>query len=313
MGKRLMGICEGRVVVITGGGRGLGRAHALEFARQGAKVVVNDLGSAADGSGRSASPADDVVAEIGELGGEAIPDYHDVSDWAGAGELIQAAVGSFGKLDVLVNNAGILRDRTLANMTEAEWDSVVRVHLKGTAATTRAASVHWRERSKAGEEVNGRLVNTTSSSGLYATAGQANYAAAKAGIAALTIVASRELARYGVTANAVYPTAVSRLTEDLFRSRGLIDEDGGLHGEAAILDPANVSPVVAWLGSVESSEITGRIFGVRGYRITVAEGWHMGPEETSEGTWTADKVGEAMLGLHRAAVPNAGSNGRVPS
>jgi NAD(P)-dependent dehydrogenase (short-subunit alcohol dehydrogenase family) len=308
-----MGLCEGRIVVVTGAGRGIGRAHALEFGRQGAKVVVNDLGSAPDGSGSSASPADDVVAEIGLLGGEAIADYHDVSDWDGAAALIQTAIESFGKLDVLVNNAGILRDRTLANMTEGEWDSVVQVHLKGTAATSHAASVHWRERSKAGEQVNGRLINTTSSSGLYATAGQSNYAAAKAGIAALTIVASRELARYGVTANAVYPTAVSRLTEQLFRSRGLIDEEGGLHGEAATLDPANVSPIVAWLGSTESGEVTGRIFGVRGYRITVAEGWHMGPEETSEGKWATEKVGEALLRLHRAAQPNAGSNGRIGS
>ena len=304
-------MCEDRVVIVTGAGRGLGRAHALEFARQGARVVVNDLGTATDGSGQSAGPADDVVREIREIGGEAVADYHDVGDWTGAEAIVAEAVETFGRVDVLVNNAGNLRDRTIVNMSADEWDAVIHVHLRGTMAMTRAVARHWRDRSKEGDDVAGRLVNTTSSSGLYANAGQANYAAAKAGIAALTIVASRELARYGVTANAVYPTAVSRLTEGLFRSRGVIADDGVETPEAAALDPSRVSPVVVWLGSTASGEITGRIFGVRGSRVVLAEGWRAGVSEESGAPLRSDTVGETLLRLHRRGAPNAGTDGTV--
>src|SRR5436309_3037685 len=211
----MSGICEGRVVIITGAGRGIGRGHALEFARQGAKVVVNDLGAEVDGSGSSTGPAGEVVEEIRGMGGEAVANGDDVSDWEGAQRLINAAVESFGRLDVLVNNAGILRDRMLVNMTDDEWDAVVKVHLRGTFATSRWAAAYWRERTKAGETNDARIINTSSPSGIYGNAGQTNYGAAKAGIASFTIIAAAELARYGVTVNAIAPTALTRMTENL--------------------------------------------------------------------------------------------------
>src|SRR2546421_936570 len=210
-------ICDGRVVVITGAGRGIGRGHALEFARQGAKVVVNDLGGEVDGSGSSTGPSGEVVEEIRAMGGEAVANVDDISDWEGAQRLINAAVESFGRLDVLVNNAGILRDRMLVNMTDDEWDAVIKVHLRGTFATSHHAAVYWRERSKAGDDVDARLINTSSSSGIYGNVGQSNYGAAKAGIAAFTVITAMELERYGVTVNAVAPAALTRMTEDLVR------------------------------------------------------------------------------------------------
>src|SRR4051812_24534877 len=211
----MSGICEGRVVIITGAGRGIGRGHALEFARQGAKVVVNDLGGEMDGSGSSTGPAGEVVDEIRGMGGEAVANGDDISDWEGAQRLVNTAVETSGGLDVLVNNAGILRDRMLVNMTDDEWDAVIKVHLRGTFASARWAATYWRERVKAGETNEARIINTSSSSGIYGNAGQTNYGAAKAGIAAFTVIASKELARYGITVNAIAPGALTRMTEGL--------------------------------------------------------------------------------------------------
>src|ERR1700677_4930135 len=269
-----MGICDGRIVVITGAGRGIGRQHALEFASQGAKIVVNDLGAEVDGTGSSAGPAGDVVNEVRAMGGEAVANGDDVSDYDGAGRLIQTAVDTFGGLDVLVNNAGILRDRMLVNMTIDEWDAVIRVHLRGTFAPTRHAVDYWRNRSKAGETNDARVINTTSPSGIYGNVGQTNYGAAKAGIASFTVIAAMELGRYGVTVNAIAPAALTRMTENL-----------GMGAQAAAkkpeefdpLDPGNIAPLVVWLGSSESADITGRVFNVLGGEISVAEGWGAGP------------------------------------
>ena len=304
-------LCKDRVVVITGAGRGLGREYALEFARQGAKVVVNDLGGKGDGSGAASGPALEVIAEIRAMGGEALANFDDVADWTGAKNMIDAAIREFGGLDVLVNNAGILRDRTLVNMTEEDWDSVIRVHMRGTFAPSRHAAAYWREESKAGRQRVARLINTSSSSGLYCNAGQANYGAAKAGIAAMSVIASRELDRYGVTVNAIYPTAMSRLTEDIFAARRAEFTAGAAPGFDP-LDAGNVAPLVAWLGSTESSDITGRVFGVRGGRITVAEGWHAGPRMEKEGRWLAEELGARIPGLVRQAAANADTSGEIP-
>jgi NAD(P)-dependent dehydrogenase (short-subunit alcohol dehydrogenase family) len=265
-------LCEGRVCVITGAGRGIGREYALLLAEQGAHVVVNDLGGDRTGSGpdpsaMGGSPAQQVVDEITGAGGAAVANGDDISTWDGARAVIEQAVEVFGGLDVVVNNAGILRDRMLVNMSEEEWDSVIRVHLKGTFAVSRHAAAYWRERSKAGERNDARIINTTSVSGLYGNVGQANYGAAKAGIAGLTIIAARELARYGVTVNAIAPAALTRMTEDL----PIADE------VKASLDPRWVAPVCAWLASTRSSDVTEQIIEVSGAILAVAEGWHRGP------------------------------------
>jgi len=268
----MTGICAGRVVVVTGAAGAIGRGHALEFARQGAKVVVNDLGAAVDGSGSSDGPAGEVVDQIRRAGGEAVANGEDVASWAGAAALIQSAVETFGRLDTLVCNAGILRDRMIVSMSEADWDAVLTVHLRGTFGPIRHAAAHWRERVKAGDAVAGRIVTTTSAAGLYGNVGQANYSAAKAGVAALTRVASAELARYGVTANAVAPVARSRMTARLFA-----DEMTVRAGEFDRMDPDNVAPLVVWLGSDESKDVNGWVFEVQGGHINVAEGWRRGP------------------------------------
>ena len=305
-------LCEGRTVIITGAGRGLGRAYALAFARHGARVVVNDLGGLSDGTGSSSSPAEETASEIVRAGGEAIANHDDIASWTGAKALIDVAVERFGRVDVLVNNAGILRDRTLVNMTEDDWDSVIRVHLRGTFAPTHFAALHWRERHSSSEVVDARLINTASSSGLFANAGQGNYAAAKAGIASMTIVASKELAKYGVTANAIYPTAHSRLTDSLLKKRGLADDEGQLSAAAQHLDPANVAPFVVWLGSSQSAAVTGRVFGIRGDRLTVAEGWAAGPTATTDAEWSAETFGPIVEQLLADARPNASADGLVP-
>jgi NAD(P)-dependent dehydrogenase (short-subunit alcohol dehydrogenase family) len=305
-------VCKDRVVIVTGAGRGLGREYALEFARQGARVVVNDLGGQGDGSGAASGPAQDVVAEITALGGQAVANTDDVADWDGAKRMIDRAVHEFGGLDVLVNNAGILRDRTLVNMEPEDLDAVIRVHLRGTFAPSHHAAAYWRNESKAGRQRAARLINTSSSSGLYCNPGQTNYGAAKAGIAAMTVIASRELDRYGVTVNAIYPTAMSRLTADIFAVHGAKYTAGTAPGFDP-LDPANVAPLVAWLGSVESGDITGRVFGVLGGRITVAEGWHAGPQIEKPGRWTATELGSQIPGLVSKAAANAQTSGEIPA
>jgi len=236
-------------VIVTGAGRGLGRAHALEFARQGAKVVVNDLGAEIDGSGGSTGPAGEVVDEIRGLGGEAVANGADVADWEQAAAMVAQAIGTFGRLDVLVNNAGFLRDRMLANTSEQEWDAVVRVHLKGHFAPTRHAVAHWRDRAKAGEQFDASIINTSSGAGLMGSVGQGNYSAAKAGIAGLTLVEAAEFARYGVRANAIAPAARTRMTEEVFAATMTAPGEG----EFDAMAPENVSPLVVWLGSAAAA------------------------------------------------------------
>ena len=288
-------LCDGRVAVVTGAGRGIGREHALLLAAHGAKVVVNDIGAAADGTGRDPSPASRVVAEIRAAGGEATINADDVSDWAGAKRLVDQAVNAFGRLDVLVNNAGILRDRMLANMSEAEWDAVITVHLKGTVAPSHHATAYWRERAKAlGRPVDARIINTSSSSGLFGNPGQTNYGAAKAAVAAVTIIAARELRRYGVTVNAIMPHAQTRMTEGL---RMLTEE------QRARRDPRWVA-----LASAESGDVTGRVFEAGGGILAVMEGWHRGPTVDQLGDPT--KLGPIVQDLVARARRNAGMDGK---
>jgi NAD(P)-dependent dehydrogenase (short-subunit alcohol dehydrogenase family) len=294
------GICEGRVVIVTGAGRGIGREHALEFARQGAKVVVNDLGVARDGTGPTSTPADEVVDEIRGIGAEAVANGDDIADWDGAQRLVRTAVDTFGRLDVLVNNAGFLRDRMLFSSSEEEWDAVIRVHLKGHFAPTRHASEYWRAQSKAGEPVDARIVNTSSGAGLMGSVGQGAYSAAKAGIAALTLVESAEFARYGVTANAIAPAARTRMTEEVFADR-MAAPDGGFDAN----DPANISPLVVWLGSAQSRDVTGRVFEVEGGVLSVADGWQHGPRIDKGARWDPADVGPAVHELLAKAPPPA--------
>ncbi len=294
------GINDGRVVIVTGGGRGLGRSHALLFAREGAKVVVNDLGGDVTGEGGSLSPAQEVVDEIRASGGEAVVNGEDVSSFEGAQRLVAQAVDEFGRLDVLVNNAGILRDRMLINMTEGEWDSVIKVHLKGTFGPSHFAANHWRDRTKAGETNDARIINTSSAAGLYGNPGQTNYGAAKAGIAAFTVIASRELERYGVTCNAIAPGARTRMTESL----GFFEAPA----DAAAFDasaPENISPLVVWLGSPLSKAISGRVFNVAGGTISVAEGWHKGPEKDKGDRWEPAELTDVVTDLVDRALPLA--------
>jgi NAD(P)-dependent dehydrogenase (short-subunit alcohol dehydrogenase family) len=302
------GINEGRVAIVTGAGRGIGRGHALELARQGAKVVVNDLGAEVDGQGRSDAPAGAVVDAIRAAGGEAVANGDDVSDWDGAGRLVQTAIRSFGSLDIVVNNAGILRDRMLVNMSMEEWDAVIRVHLRGTFTIVRQSAELWRNRAKEGHKNDARIINTTSASGLFGNLGQANYGAAKAGIAALTIIAASELGRYGVTVNAINPGAHTRRTEQAKPGSYVPVEPGAFD----ISDPENIAPLVAWLASPESSHITGRVFTVRGGQIRVVEGWHAGPSVDKHQRWDAAELGPVVTELVAAASPNADLWGEIP-
>jgi NAD(P)-dependent dehydrogenase (short-subunit alcohol dehydrogenase family) len=291
-------ICEGRVVIVTGAGRGIGRGHALEFARQGAKVVVNDLGSEPDGSGGSAGPAGEVVDEIRAMGGEAIANGADVADFEATGQLVQAAIETFGGLDVVVNNAGFVRDRMFVSTSEEEWDAVIRVHLKGHYCVARHAAGYWREQSKAGQEVNARIINTSSGAGLQGSVGQATYSAAKAGIAALTLVQAAEMGRYGVTANAIAPAARTRMTEAVFAEMMAKPEDG-----FDDMAPENIAPLVVWLGSAESREVSGQTFEVEGGKISIADGWRAGPEVDKGARWEPEEVGGAVHELLKKAVP----------
>jgi NAD(P)-dependent dehydrogenase (short-subunit alcohol dehydrogenase family) len=280
---------EGKVAVVTGAGRGIGREHALALARAGAKVVVNDLGAALSGEGRDDTPAQQAVAEIEALGGEAVANDANVADFAQAGAMVQQALDRFGRLDILVNNAGILRDRMLVNMSEAEWDAVINVHLKGHFAPLRHAAAHWRELSKAGSDVHGRVINTSSPSGVFGNIGQSNYGAAKAGIAALTIIAAQELHRYGVTVNCLAPNARTRMTEETF---DMSDPDPN---EFDPLDPGNMSPVVVALCADEAQQITGQVFHVWGSAVNALRGWSAGELFQTDGRWEADALLQQIL------------------
>ena len=294
-------------MIVTGAGRGIGRAHALAFAAEGAHVVVNDIGAELDGSGGSTSPAQDVVAEIEAGGGRAIVNGDDVADFAGAQRLVEMAVEVFGRLDVVVNNAGFVRDRMFVSCSEEEWDAVVRVHLKGHFCVSRHAAAWWRDQAKAtGEPVDARIVNTSSGAGILGSVGQSAYSSAKAGIATLTLVQAAELGRYGVTANAIAPAARTRMTEGVFTE--MMAEVGEDQFDA--MDPANVSPLVVWLGSSASAGVTGQMFEVEGGKIGIAEGWHHGPTEDIGRRWQPAEVGQAvqqLLAETRAPAPVYGT------
>jgi NAD(P)-dependent dehydrogenase (short-subunit alcohol dehydrogenase family) len=292
-------LCDGRVCIVTGAGRGLGRAYALELARLGARVVVNDLGVASDGAGKDEGPAREVVDMIRADGGEARVSFEDVADWAGAGRIVETALDAWGRLDVLVNNAGFVRDRMLVSTSEEEWDAVIRVHLKGHFAPTRHAMSYFRDRSKAGEPVDARIINTTSGAGLLGSVGQGAYSAAKGGIAALTLVQAAELGRYGVTANAVAPAARTRMTETAFADM-MRKPDSGFDAMA----PENVAPLVAWLASAHSRAVTGRVFEVSGGSLSLAEGWGAGVSVERGNRWNAADIGAAVTDLvSRGSVP----------
>jgi NAD(P)-dependent dehydrogenase (short-subunit alcohol dehydrogenase family) len=281
---------EGKVAIVTGAGRGIGREHALALARAGAKVVVNDLGAALSGEGHDDTPAQQVVQEIEALGGEATANDANVADFEQAGAMVQQAIDRFGRLDILVNNAGILRDRMLVNMSEQEWDAVINVHLKGHFAPTRHAAAHWRELSKAGKHVRARVVNTSSPSGVFGNIGQGNYGAAKAGIAAFTVIASQELHRYGVTVNCLAPNARTRMTEETF------DMSTPDPNEFDPLDPGNMSPVVVALCADEAQQITGQVFHVWGSAVNALRGWSAGELFQTDGRWDADELLRQILG-----------------
>jgi NAD(P)-dependent dehydrogenase (short-subunit alcohol dehydrogenase family) len=289
-----MGALEGRVAIITGAGRGIGREHALLFAAEGANVVVNDLGSAPDGSGVDTSSAQLVVDEITAAGGQAVANSDDITDWEGGKRLIQMAVDVFGGLHVLVNNAGILRDRVLVNMSEEDWDSVIKVHLKGHFVPLRHAAAYWRQLTKDGVEVKASVINTSSTSGLLGNPGQSNYGTAKAGIGALTIIAAEELGRYGIRVNAIAPAARTRLTE---QTPGL-SEIVQAPSDASVFDswdPSNVSPLVAYLAT-EDAPATGQVFLVQGGQVRLFKPWTMTDTLEKPGRWT---VAELQTEMHR--------------
>jgi NAD(P)-dependent dehydrogenase (short-subunit alcohol dehydrogenase family) len=287
----------GKVAIVTGAGRGIGREHALALSRAGARVVVNDLGVSLAGEAAGDSPAQQVVDEITSGGGEAVADGENVADFQGAKRLVEHAIDAFGSLDILVNNAGIIRDRMLVNMEEAEWDAVIHVHLKGHFAPTRHAASYWRDRSKAGEDVRARVINTSSPSGVFGNVGQANYGAAKAGIVGFTLIAAQELGRYGVTVNCLAPNARTRMTEAAF---GEIPRPDGEFDPA---DPANNCPIVVALSADEAQDITGQVFFVYGGAINALRGWAAGELFLSEDRWDPDE----LLGALRERFPDGAS------
>ncbi len=279
-----MGILDGRIAIVTGAGRGIGRAHALELARQGAKVVVNDFGVSLAGEGTGESPADEVVALIQEMGGEAVTNGADVADWDQAEAMVRQAINTFGGLDILVNNAGFVRDRMLVNTSEEEWDAVIRVHLKGHFAPLRHAGAYWRAEAKEGRQRAARVINTSSGAGLQGSIGQTTYSAAKAGIAGMTLVAAAEMGRYGVTVNAIAPVAKTRMTEGAFDT-------------SAMALPEDNSPIVAWLASVDAGDVTGRVIEIDGGQICLEQGWTHGPKQDAGRRWESAEVGEALRKL----------------
>jgi NAD(P)-dependent dehydrogenase (short-subunit alcohol dehydrogenase family) len=286
------GICQGRIVIITGAGRGLGRAYALAFAREGARVVVNDLGTGPAGDGRDIATAQSVVQEIRAFGGEAVASSDDVSEWESAARIVKTALNTFGGLDVVVNNAGFVRDRMFVNATLDEWDAVVKVHLRGHFCVSRHAVDHWRARSKQGLPVDARIINTSSGAGLNGSVGQSAYSAAKGAIASLTLVQAAELGRYGITANALAPAARTRMTEQVLAEK-MKKPASGFDRE----DPDNVAPTVVWLGSHESREVTGCVFELEGGRIAINSGWSEGQAADKGARWDPREVGPAVLRL----------------
>ena len=283
-----MGICDGRVVIVTGSGRGIGREHALAYAREGAKVVVNDLGGSNEGEGADTGPAHEVAKEITAAGGTAVVNTENVSTWSGAESVVRQAIDEFGGLDILVNNAGILRDSFIAGMEEAQWDAVIAVHLKGHFAMLHHASAYWKAQSKAGDQPNAAVINTASGSGVtIPNAGQANYGSAKAGIAALTLIAAEELERYGVRVNAIAPIARTRLTLATPGMGSLMSEPE--EGELDLFSPANISPLVAYLAT-EKCPITGKVYAVQGGAISALSGWHDVETIETDGLWLIDDI-----------------------
>ena len=294
----MTGICEGRVVIVTGAGRGIGREHALELARQGAKVVVNDLGVSNSGEGGGQGPADEVVQAIRDMGGEAISNGADVADWEQTEALVRQTIEEFGRLDVVVNNAGFVRDRMFVSCSEEEWDAIIRVHLKGHFCISRHAAAYWRGQVKAGEQVDARIINTTSGAGVLGSVGQSSYSSAKAGIATLTLVQAAELGRYGITANAICPIARTRMTEGAFGDTMKAPDQGFDEN-----DPANVSPFVAWLASSQSREVTGRVWEVFGGTITAFDGYRREQTMDIGKRWDAAEIGPAVADLLSKAQP----------
>ena len=290
-------LCEGRIVIVTGAARGIGREHALAFAREGARVVVNDLGTSVAGAGRSSAPADELVQEIRQLGAEAVANADDIADFEGSARLVQTAIDTFGGLDVVVNNAGFLQDRMFASATEDEWDAVMRVHLKGHFCVSRHASSYFRAEAKAGKTRAGRIINTSSGAGLLGAVGQSAYSAAKAGIAALTLVQAVELGRYGVTVNAIAPAARTRMTEVVFGEMMKEPERG-----FDTMSPANISPLVVWLGSTAAQDVTGQVFELRGGEICVYQGWRPGPKVDKGARWAPGELGPIVRDLVGRAV-----------
>jgi NAD(P)-dependent dehydrogenase (short-subunit alcohol dehydrogenase family) len=297
------GILEGRIAIVTGAGRGIGRAHALELARQGASIVVNDLGTSGSGEGAASEVAHEVVAEIEALGGKAVANGADVADFEQAAAMVQQAIDTFGGLDILVNNAGFVRDRMLVNTSEEEWDAVIRVHLKGHFAPLRHAGAWWRNEAKEGRPRAARVINTSSGAGMQGSIGQTTYSAAKAGIAGMTLVAAAELGRYGVNVNAIAPVARTRMTEGAFPEMMAREDDQGGNAFDA-MDPANNSPIVAWLAS-EDCDVSGRVLEIEGGQICVEEGWRHGPRRDLGRRWDASEVGSAVRELiGQAVVPD---------
>ena len=294
----MTGICEGRVVIVTGAGRGLGRSYALEFAREGAKVVVNDLGTDVGGQGRDTATAQSVVDEIRALGGEAVANGDDVADWDGAGRIVKCAVDAFGTLDVVVNNAGFVRDRMFVSATVDEWDAVIRVHLRGHFCVSRHAVDFWRSRSKQGLPVDARIINTSSGAGLNGSIAQSAYSAAKGGIASLTLVQAAELRRYGITANGLAPAARTRMTEQAFADMMKRPESG-----FDAQDPDNIAPTVVWIGSSQSKDVTGCMFELVGGKIMIADGWNDGPSVDKGARWAPAEVGAAVAKLLKERRP----------
>ncbi|MFN3552660.1 MAG: SDR family oxidoreductase [Novosphingobium meiothermophilum] len=293
-----MGICENRTVIITGAARGLGRAYALAFAAEGANVVVNDIGTSLGGEGRDTSAADSVVAEIVAAGGRAVANYEDITDWDAAGRIVQAALDAFGDLHVVVNNAGIVRDRMFVSATLEEWDATMHVHLRGHFCLSRHAVNYWRAKQKDGRDPDARIINTSSGAGLQGSIAQAAYSTAKGGIAALTLVQAAELGRYGITANALAPSARTRMTEQAFAEKMATE---GLAFD--VMDPANVAPTVVWLGSPESREVTGCVFELEGGKIMLEDGWREGPVIDKGARWEPAEVGDAVAKLMAARIP----------